>query len=288
MNRTVIALFGIFTILLTTIFYQCGKKENRTIRIYGSTTLEPFMKKAVQEFEKAEHVGFSIDAVGSKNGIDSLIENRCDIAMSSMEILPEQTALARKKGISIKPYLLAYDIIVPIVHPSNPASDISFDNLKRIFEGKITRWSALGGKDTAVDAVDRSDASGTYSVWHHYIAPAHAAGEPGTVSQTNNSVLAYVSEHVNAIGYVSNAFVNPEVKALKLGGISLEDNDARLSEYHLKRPLYLYVNEEKFDSDREARLFVIFLIISDKGRNLLRKSGFFFNYWAGPYHPELP
>jgi phosphate transport system substrate-binding protein len=105
---------------------------------------------------------------------------------------------------------------------------------------------------------------------------------------TNSSVLAYVSQHSNAIGYISNAFMNPEVKALKLDGIAITENDSLVTEYHLKRPLYLYVNEEKFDADRETKNFVVFMVINERGRKLIRESGFFYLSWAGQYHPELP
>jgi len=288
MKRTITIATTLVAILAMSFLQQCEKKEKRTIRVYGSTTIEPFMKKAVKEFGKAEHIDFSIDAMGSKSGIDSLIDGKCDIAMSSMEILPEQSTLATKKGVSIKPFLLAYDIIVPIVHPSNIVSDITFDNLKNVFEEKIRRWSALGGADTIIDIVDRTDASGTHEVWHHYVEPFHAKGDISTFRQTSSSVLAYVSEHQNAIGYVSNAFMNPEVKPLKVDGVAVIENDAMVTQYHLKRPLYLYVNEEKFDVDRDVRNFVIFMIINERGRKLIRESGFFYLSWAGPYHPQLP
>jgi phosphate transport system substrate-binding protein len=196
--------------------------------------------------------------------------------------------LAREKGVSIKPFLLAYDVIVPIDHPSNKVSDISFKNLKKVFEGEIHSWSALGGADTVIDVVDRSDASGTFKVWHQYVTPTYHAGDTHTIQKSNSTVLAYVAEHRNAIGYVSNAFMNTEVKPLKLDGLAITENDSFVTEYHLKRPLYLYVNEEKFDADNDMRLFVIFLVINERGRRLIRESGFFYLSWAGQYHPQLP
>jgi phosphate transport system substrate-binding protein len=277
-----------FVILAVTLSLQCGERRQTTIRIYGSTTIEPFMAKAIREFRNTEKIQFMVNAVGSKRGIDSLIDGKCDIAMSSMEILPEQTARARKKGVSIKPFLLAYDIIVPIVHPSNKVSDIKFEDLKKVYERKIRRWSALGGGDAVIDVVERSAASGTHEVWHHYVTPCEEQGDSCTVMPTNSSVLAYVSQHSNAIGYISNAFMNPEVKALKLDGIAITENDSLVTEYHLKRPLYLYVNEEKFDADRETKNFVVFMVINERGRKLIRESGFFYLSWAGQYHPELP
>ncbi|MBN1308485.1 MAG: PstS family phosphate ABC transporter substrate-binding protein [Chitinispirillaceae bacterium] len=258
----------------------CVKSEVKNLRIFGSTTVEPFMKQAVAEYGKTRTVQFQVRGVGSKDGIDSLIAGACDMAMSSTEILPEQTARAQKNGMHLKPFLLGYDIIVPIVHPSNTISVIPFDALKRVFEGKLVGWSALGGADTAIDVVDRSDASGTYAVWHHYVAPPMATEERVTVRPSNSSVLAYVSEHTNAIGYVSNAYLNPEVKPLKLDGIAIAESDSMLSEYHLKRPLYLYVDEDRFNDDLKA--FVIFMIISERGRALLREAGFFSDFSIAP------
>jgi phosphate transport system substrate-binding protein len=101
MNRQTMKCMFFFALVSVALFQQCGTKQKRTIRIYGSTTIELFMKKAVEEYGKKAHMSFSIDAVGSKNGIDSLILGKCDIAMSSTEILTEQTAVAREKGMTV-------------------------------------------------------------------------------------------------------------------------------------------------------------------------------------------
>ena len=274
------------TLVTTFLIISCGKKEHRNISVAGSTTIDPFMRKAANSFSRKHNVTIDISAVGSKAGIDALLRGECDIAMSSMEMLPEQVAVAKQKGISIKPFLLGYDIIVPIVHPANQVSDISFSDLKEVFAKSKQQWSDLGGADTIIDVVDRTDASGTFAVWHHYVAPATVNEEAYTIERSNSAVLAYVSSHTNAIGYVSAAYLNPEVKALKLDGIAMTEGDSLLSEYHLKRPLFLYVDEEKFDETE--KLFIIYMIISEAGKELLRESGFFYNSWAGQYHPELP
>lgn len=274
------------TLLITLFIVSCGQKEHRTIRVSGSTTIDPYMRKAAASFSKKHNVTIDVDATGSKAGIDALLEGKCDIAMSSMEMHPEQIAAAKEKGIDIKPFLLGYDIIVPIVHPSNQVSDISFTHLKEVFAKNIDTWTALGGTNAIIDVVDRTDASGTYAVWHHYVAPAIVDVEAYTIEKSNSSVLAYVSSHENAIGYVSAAYLNPEVKPLTLDGIAITEGDSLLSEYHLKRPLFLYVNEETFDETE--KLFIIYMIINDVGKRLLRESGFFYSSWAGQYHPQLP
>ncbi|MCF7974951.1 MAG: substrate-binding domain-containing protein, partial [Phycisphaerae bacterium] len=145
----------ITALLISMVVFSCSPKEHGTIRVSGSTTIAPFMKKAAKDFSKNRDMTVEVNAIGSKAGIDALIAGKCDIAMSSMEILPEQIAAAKEKGINIKPFLLGYDIIIPIVHPSNEVSNISITDLKDIFAKKTMRWSALGGTDTPIDVVDR-------------------------------------------------------------------------------------------------------------------------------------
>jgi phosphate transport system substrate-binding protein len=282
-----VVVTAVVSALIVAVVFQCEKKPVKTIRIFGSTTVEPFMKKAVAEYAKTRDIIFVVNAMGSKSGIDSLIAGACDIAMSSSEMLPEQTAHAAKNGVRIKPFLLGYDVIVPIVNLSNNVSDITFRQLKEIFEGKTTRWSALGGPDTIIEVVDRSDASGTHAIWHHFIAPATDIPSPTIyehvmIEPSNSSVMAYIFKHTNAIGYVSNVYLNPEVKPLKLNDISVAENDSLLGQYHLKRPIYLFVNEDRFNQDLKE--FIIFLIISETGRTLLREMGFFSTFSLAPLY----
>ncbi|NQV33293.1 MAG: phosphate ABC transporter substrate-binding protein [Phycisphaeraceae bacterium] len=286
MNKWIVKGAVVALVFVLLFFLLNEKNVPGTIRIHGSTTLEPLMQKVATEYPKDSKTQISVKAVGSKDGIDSLISGACDIAMSSMEIQPEQISHAADKGMTIKPFLLGYDIIVPIVHPANPLTDISFENLKKVYDGSVTNWSILGGRDTAIDVVDRTHVSGTYNVWHHTVGPEETNDSQYTVQPSNSAVLAYVSEHVNAIGYVSAAYLNPEVKPLKLDGIAMADNDSLLSKYHLKRPLFLYINEANFNN--AIKQFVVHMIINERGRELLREAGFFYNAWAGKYPPELP
>jgi phosphate transport system substrate-binding protein len=280
MNRIMTLVTAGSLMVVLCVLTQCNRPGQKTIRVCGSTTIEMFMKKAGQEYGKNGKTIIAVNAVGSKAGIDSLIAGVCDIAMSSMEPLPEQTLAAIKKGINLKPFLLGYDVIIPIVHPSNRVSDITFENLKNVFTGKIDKWLVLGGADTVIDIVDRTGLSGTYLFWHHSVATAMAGDEHVSVEPSNSTVVAHVSKRTNAIGYVSSVFLNPEVKPLKINGINITESDSLLSQYHLKRPLYLYVNADRFEN--EIRSFIVFLIINDRGKELLRESGFFYISWTGP------
>ena len=278
MNCSVKMIF-ISLVLSVLLLSGFGKKEVPVFRIYGSTTLEPFMSAAVKAYQKKRNVNFDIKAIGSRDGIDSLINGSCDIAMSSMEISSDLIEQEKKEGVSLKPFLLGYDAIIPIVNPENPVSDIRYQQLLDIYKGTITNWSVLGGKDTAIDVIERSDASGTHFIWHKDIVPFRTTSGQFTTKESNSALNGYVADHSNAIGYTSVIFLNAELKALRIDGISVVENDSLLSQYHLKRQLLLYVNEDNMDG--ELRGFLTFLIFDEQGRKLLKEAGFFTNYAHG-------
>lgn len=279
MNCSANMIFASLSLCGVLFLSGCGKKEVPVIRIYGSTTLEPFMSAAVKAYQKTRSVTFDIKAIGSRDGIDSLIGGSCEIAMSSMEISSDLIEQEKKKGVSLKPFLLGYDAIIPIVNPKNPVSDIRYKQLLDIYMGVIKNWSVLGGMDTVIDVVERSDASGTHFIWHKEIVPPGKISDQITTRESNSALTGYVADHSNAIGYISAVFLNPELKALYIDGISITKNDSLLSRYHLKRQLLLYVNEDNMDG--ELRSFLTFLIFDELGRKLLKESGFFTNYAHG-------
>lgn len=270
-NRT-IGMLLLISILIAT---GCTNKNEKSIKIYGSTTIEPFFRKAISKFNNSKHIRFDITAMGSYAGIDSLIDGKCNIAMSSSEPSESQLLKAESLGVSLKPFLLGYDVIIPVVHPTNKVNNISFDQLIGIYRGAIRNWSHIGGIDTTIDIVDRAPVSGTYEVWHHKLLPMSGSSDSFSIHQSNSSVLAHIAKHENAIGYVSSAYLNHEVKPLHLDGIDITRNDSLLSHYHLKRPLFLYVNENNFDND--LKRLIIFLIIDEDGRKIMSESGYFSN-----------
>ncbi len=260
-------------IILAAVIANCTKKETPTISISGSTTIEPYIQRIVAVYKKNNDVIFNISAKGSTCGLDSLGAGTCDIAMSSTEISPDKLALAKKRGVSIKSFLLGYDIISPIVHPQNRVQSVTFKEMQDIFTGKITNWSAVEGADSPIDVINRNTYSGTFQVWNR-IVHTNDTQDQATATETssNSSILAYVSEHEHAIGYISSVYINPEVKPLLIDSIPLDDRERLIEQYPIKRPLYLYVNETKFTD--EIKKFVIHIIMNERAKKIFGEMGF--------------
>jgi phosphate transport system substrate-binding protein len=232
--------------------------------------MAPVIQGAAELFGRKKPVKFQVEGKGSHGGIFALLDGRCDIAESSVPISDMEMELARVRNIEIREYIVAHDLVVPVVHPANPVSGLSVNNLRGIFNGVIKSWKEAGGKDLPIRLIVRDDKSGTKDVWGRMVTLSdNVAGI--VVKSSNSAVLGEVAHDEGAIGYVSLSYINREVKALKVDGVAATIENGINGRYALKRSLYLYVNQKTLT--REARDFVVFLL-SREGQRHLRGSGF--------------
>ena len=250
----------------------CTKKSYEPVIIHGSTTIEPVLLTLARSFEKQHNIPFEIEATGSRNGIRDLIEGKCDIADSSYHVTPSQVMEAEKKGVQLREFHIAFDMIVPIVHGKNKLSSISMKHLRQIYTGEITTWKNMGWKDNPIMVVSRDTSSGTYHVWNKLVAGASDA-KPENVEtlSSNSAVVAQVADNPNAIGYVSKTFANSEVKMLAVDGIHPEKNIKRNADYPIRRKLYVYVDMNNLDPN--TRKFLLYML-SRQGHEVIKEEGF--------------
>lgn len=249
-------------------FWACTNAHEKVIRIYGSTTTEPLLQAIADAYSSQNQVRIEIVPTGSHKGIEALVGGRCELAASSVPIPASELG---KNACGYREFVFGYDMIVPIVHPGNPLSDLSLAQLQELFSGKINRWSQIGGPDLPVVIVNRSRNSGTHDIWDRVVAPAPNGLMDEVVQTSNSAVLAYVAEHPAAIGYISSGFVNQEIKPLSVNGIEASVSNARTRRYPLFRGLLLYAPQERLTW--EVKSFIIYLL-SDEGQKWVEKAGF--------------
>jgi phosphate transport system substrate-binding protein len=107
------------------------------IVIAGSSSVTPVMEK-LQEAYLALHpeITIEIQMTDSSAGMTSAINGSCDIGMASRDL--KETELA-----ALMPTVIAYDGIVVIANNSNPTAGLTGEQVRQIFTGEITKWSAL-------------------------------------------------------------------------------------------------------------------------------------------------
>lgn len=228
--------------------------KSDTLQIKGSDTMVNLGQAWAEEYMTLyPDRTVAVTGGGSGTGIAAIIAGTCDIAQSSRSMTSEEKAKAGGQKVNETP--VAYDGIAVIVHPSNPISQLTIEQISDIFTGKIKNWSGVGGEDKEILVTSRERNSGTHVFFlEHVLRKGHAKGpeEFGDFVLMMPSSQAIVEEVKNsdvAIGYVGLGYVNPEVKVLKVSQ-SLEGPFVQPSietihnkTYEVSRPLFFYTKE---------------------------------------------
>ena len=263
-------LFAVLTAAFLAIPFAHAE-DNRVV-IKGSTTVLPITQKASEEYRKInKNVSITIEGSGSSNGIKALLESTCDIANASREMKKEELAAAKEKGIEAKEIVLAYDMIIPVVHPSNHVKNLTLEQLKGIYDGTITNWKEVGGKNAAIVVVSRDSSSGTYEIWHEKVMKKTDTSNRALLQASNGAVLSAVSVNPKAIGYIGFGYLNKSVRAVNVEGIVPTLKDGKSGRYPISRKLFMYVDINKLS--KEADGFIKFLL-GKKGQACVKAEGF--------------
>jgi len=264
-------MVGVLITLMCGAPSSCSKKETPRIRIAGSSTIHPLMVRISESYSGKGDVEVQVASGGSLKGAEALLAGTCDVAMCSAPIPADMLNQAASKGIQIKGFGFAHDMIVPIVHPSNRVTTLSIEQLGGIYNGTIESWSAINGTSAPIRVVARSASSGTREVWNRQVPVSPAKKEHWVIQDSSSGVLADVAQHPEAIGYVSFAILNHEVKALSVNGVAPTVDNARSGRYPISRQLYLYVNEK--DLSFAVKSLIVF-VLSNRGQEIVEDSGF--------------
>ena len=246
-------------------------------KLKGSDTLLPLAQKAAENYsEKNPSAHVTVTGGGSGVGLSSLREGTTDIAMASRRIKFDERVRMQQAGRPVEELTVAFDALAVIVHPSNPVSRLTREQLEGIFRGKITNWKQVGGEDRQIVVYSRETSSGTYEFFKESVLK-HRNYMPAVLSMpATGAIIQSVSQTPGAIGYVGLAYLNPEVKALAVsydGGGSYVDptfDNARSKSYPIVRPLYFYYTK----SNEAAVRPLVDYLTSDEGQAMVASVGF--------------
>lgn len=273
-------------ILLLLAFAGCGRRDaggKTALQIKGSDTMVNLTQAWAEEYMKT-HPGISIAVTGggSGTGISSLLNNTCDIAQVSREMKEAELTLARNKGLDPKMIIVALDGIAVIVHPSNPVSELTVDQLADLYTGKITNWSQLGGRDAEVVLLSREVNSGTHVYFKEHVL-RHGRTESkeeftpeALLLPSSQAIADEAAQNPDAIGYYGMGYVSPEVKALKVAAapgspaVAPTLESVQSNAYPIARPLIMYTKGEPRDLAKDFLDFVH----SPEGQDVVKRLDF--------------
>lgn len=261
-----ISLFIFFTfMLLTACSVKNDTSKKKSVSVDGSTSVEKVIGILGESFTN-EHpdISFTYNPTGSSSGINAVLEDRCDIGLSSRPLKDEELS----KGLTST--ILAYDGIAIIINNSNPVSDLSLEDVASIYKGNIKNWSEIGGSDAEIVLIGREAGSGTREAFETISITKDLCQYRQELTSTGDIITA-VSQNPNAIGYASISSVKDNVKKISINGILPTEETIKDTSYAFQRPFLLVTKKDKALSDTAQSFFDY--IISDKVNELIKKTG---------------
>ena len=210
-----------------------------TVATDGSTSMEKVIG-ALSESFMANNADATVtyNPTGSGSGITAVQEGTCDIGLSSRALKDEE------KAAGLKETVLAYDGIAIIVHPDNPVSDLTIEQIAQLYTGEITNWKDVGGNDAQVVLIGREAASGTRDGFESITGTKEKCQYRQELTSTGDVITA-VSQNPDAIGYASLAAIKDSVKALNVDGVTPSEDTVKDGSYKVQRPFVLVTVEGK-------------------------------------------
>lgn len=240
----------------------------------GSTTVGP-IAKVFAELYMRQNPGsaITVSESGSGNGAKALLNGTCDIACLSRDLKDTERAAMKEKGVEPVEFTVAYDALSIITHPSNKAGNLTVEQLKDIYTGKITNWKTVGGPDKKIVVISRDSSSGTFDTFKEMVLGKEGRVTPAAeFAGSNGAVRQRVQLTQGAIGYVGLGFVDKSVKAVSVNGVSVDAETVLDKSYPLSRSLYMFTNGRPAAESIAAKYLQ--LIDTKTGKEAIDELGF--------------
>ena len=236
-------------VLALSMLAGCGSnKTTGSVTTDGSTSMEKVIGALGEAFQNDTGISFTYNPTGSGSGIKAVQEGRCDIGLSSRDLKAEE------KEAGLSGTVLAYDGIAIIVHPENPVADLSVETIAKIYTGKITNWSEVGGSEAEIVLIGREAGSGTRDGFESITDTEDACKYRQELTSTGD-VITTVAQNPGAIGYASVASVKDTVKAVTVDGVAPTEATIKDGSYVVQRPFVLVTKTGVELSDAAFKFF---------------------------------
>ena len=211
---------------LVLMLTSCGKKLPKSTSTRGIAKIlcdESFQSVLEQEIAVFEYqypeASIMPEYINEHDAIDSLFHNKVDLIIISHDLTPEQKKSLKKLGRAFRTKMIAVDAVAIIVNKANDIDELSMEDLREIFSGKVKRWGEVYPTKLKNDTIKvMFDGSGTGVV--HYIKDKFLNGGqfgPNVYARgTSTDVFEAVEQYKNVIGFIGVSWITSDLKSAEI------------------------------------------------------------------------
>ena len=249
-----------------------SKALSGTITAVGSTALQPLCEAAAEQFmEKNSGVQITVQGGGSGQGITQITQGAVQIGNS--DVFAEEKvkdAAGLKKITDNKGCIVGMG---PIVNKDVTVDDLTIEQLKQIFTGKVTNWSQVGGANAEITVINRASGSGTRATFEAAVLGDTKVPDSFKPQEQDSSGTAakMVASTPGAISYVAFSYYDDTFKALKVGGVAPETKNVEDNSWTIWAYEHMYTAA---DPDEATKAFIEYMMSDEVQRGLVEEQGY--------------
>jgi len=235
-----------------------------TVSTDGSTSMEKVIGYLSEGYmQENQNIKITYNPTGSGSGIQAVSSGRCDIGLSSRDLKDYEKETLNEN-------IVAIDGIAIIVNPENPISNLTVEEIAKIYKGNVSNWKDVGGNDSPIVLIGREAASGTRDGFESITGTKDLCKYAQELTSTGD-VVQTVSSNPNAIGYASLASVKDTVKTLNVESVTPTTETIQNGTYKIQRD-FIFVTKKDEQLSEAAQSFLDFAT-SDNADELIIKAG---------------
>lgn len=249
-----------------------SKEVSGNITAVGSTALQPLVEAAAEQYmNENPGVQITVQGGGSGQGITQIAQGAVQIGDS--DVFAEEKLENKDDAKKLKDNKVAVVGMGPVVHPDVKVDNLTIDQLKGIFTGKVTNWKEVGGDDKEIVVINRAAGSGTRATFESAVLGGDKVPEDFKPQEQDSSgtVVKMVAQTPNSISYLAFSYFSDDVKALKVGGVEPKDKNVETNDWTIWAYEHMYTTA---NPDAATADFIKYMLSDDVQGTLVKKTGY--------------
>ena len=250
-----------------------GDVLSGTVNCSGATSFQKLVEAAAANFMDANpDVTIAITGGGSGQGLSDVKDGKAQIGRSDVFAEEKLDAADAKK---LEDHTVAVVGMGPIVNSKVDVDDLTTEQLKGIFTGKITDWKEVGGTAGKIQVIERKAGSGTRATFEAAVLGGEKAPDdfaPVAEEDSSGTVVDKIQQTEGAISYLAFSYYDDtKFKALKVDGVDPTKANVESGKFNIWAYEHMYTAA---DADAATKAFVEYMLGDDVQGSLVEKEGF--------------
>ena len=250
-----------------------GDALSGTVNCSGATSFQKLVEAAAANFMDANpDVTIAITGGGSGQGLSDVKDGKAQVGRSDVFAEEKLDAADAKK---LEDHTVAVVGMGPIVNSKVDVDDLTTEQLKGIFTGKITDWKEVGGTAGKIQVIERKAGSGTRATFEAAVLGGEKAPDdfaPVAEEDSSGTVVDKIQQTEGAISYLAFSYYDDtKFKALKVDGVDPTKANVESGKFNIWAYEHMYTAT---DADAATKAFVEYMLGDDVQGSLVEKEGF--------------